>query len=147
MRKPPARDIPCSCWAAIPARPEKAGEILQTLHPDLRLAGTYCPEFGFEKRPEIVEEMKQSLRDASPDIIFVALGSPKQERVIADYRNVAPDAWWLGVGISFSFLCGEVRRAPKWMQKVGLEWSTASARSRRGSRSATSARTSPAESG
>ena len=59
---------------------------------------------------------------ARPDIVFVGLGSPKQEHVIASLRSCLPSAWWLGVGISFSFVCNRVRRAPPWMQKLGLEW-------------------------
>jgi hypothetical protein len=57
-----------------------------------------------------------------PDIVFVALGSPKQENLIQRIRSVLPHAWWLGVGISFSFLTGDVKRAPRWLQKIGLEW-------------------------
>ena len=48
---------------------------------------------------------------------------PKQEKLIARLRPILPSAWWVGVGNSFSFLCGDVRRAPKWMQVCGLEWS------------------------
>ena len=56
------------------------------------------------------------------DVVYVALGSPKQEKLIAALRHRLPQAWWIGVGISFSFLCGKVRRAPRWLQRVGLEW-------------------------
>jgi hypothetical protein len=59
---------------------------------------------------------------ARPDIVFVALGSPKQEQLIDRLRDRLPRTWWLGVGISFSFLAGEVKRAPRWMRKTGLEW-------------------------
>ena len=54
--------------------------------------------------------------------VFVALGCPKQERLIERIRPAAPRAWYLGVGISFSYLCGAVRRAPGWMRQSGLEW-------------------------
>jgi N-acetylglucosaminyldiphosphoundecaprenol N-acetyl-beta-D-mannosaminyltransferase len=54
--------------------------------------------------------------------VFVALGSPLQERVIAQFRVELPHAWWLGVGISFSLAAGEIRRAPEWMQRLSLEW-------------------------
>ena len=59
---------------------------------------------------------------ANPDIIYVALGSPKQEWLIGQLRGYLPRAWWLGIGISFSFLSGHVKRAPMWMQRAGLEW-------------------------
>ena len=59
---------------------------------------------------------------AKPNIVFVALGSPKQEYLINRIRQVLPSAWWLGVGASFSFLAGDVKRAPTWMRRAGLEW-------------------------
>ncbi len=58
----------------------------------------------------------------APDIVFIALGSPKQENLIQQIRSLLPKAWWLGVGISFSFLSGDVTRAPRWMQRLGIEW-------------------------
>lgn len=69
-----------------------------------------------------MSRLRQSIEQAGPDIIFVALGFPKQEKLIRELRAAAPEAWWMGVGISFSFLAGRVRRAPRWMQKCGLEW-------------------------
>ena len=88
----------------------------------LRIAGTYCPDYGFEHDPAQMAQMIETLRAASPDIVFVGLGSPKQERVIEIIRHNLPQTWWLGVGVSFSFLVGHVQRAPRWMQKLGLEW-------------------------
>lgn len=101
---------------------QAAAEVLRQRHPTLRVAGTYYPEFGFEHDPVKMAAMRQSVLDARPDIVFVALGCPKQERIIAGLRDPLPQSWFLGVGISFSFLCGRVRRAPKWMQRLGLEW-------------------------
>jgi len=90
--------------------------------PGLRVCGTLCPEPGFEDRPEEMAAMRRLVREARPDVVYVALGSPKQERLIAAIRGETPGAWWLGVGISFSFVCGEVSRAPAWMRRTGLEW-------------------------
>src|SRR5262249_12670154 len=52
----------------------------------------------------------------------VGMGSPKQEQIIQALRQDLPHAWMVGVGISFSFVAGTVRRAPEWMQRSGLEW-------------------------
>jgi N-acetylglucosaminyldiphosphoundecaprenol N-acetyl-beta-D-mannosaminyltransferase len=52
----------------------------------------------------------------------VALGFPKQERLIRILRDEFPRTWFVGVGISFSFVTGEVQRAPDWLQRIGLEW-------------------------
>lgn len=66
--------------------------------------------------------LKATLAAARPRIVYVALDFPKQARVIEMLRPAVAQAWFLGVGISFSFVAGEVRRAPRWMQKCGLEW-------------------------
>jgi N-acetylglucosaminyldiphosphoundecaprenol N-acetyl-beta-D-mannosaminyltransferase len=77
---------------------------------------------GFEDDSHEMSRIAERLTTARPDIVYVALGSPKQERLIDQMRYLLPGAWWIGVGISFSFLCGEVKRAPRWMQRLGLEW-------------------------
>src|SRR5690606_6165807 len=90
--------------------------------PGLEVAGTECPPFGFEGDEAYLDRLRARLLGTSPDIIFVGLGSPKQERLIRDLRELLPRAWFLGVGITLSFGAGEVRRAPVWMRKCGLEW-------------------------
>lgn len=86
------------------------------------VARTLCPPMGFERDPARMAEIESLLTDWQPHIVFVGLGSPKQEQLIARLRPLRQSAWFLGVGISFSFVTGEVRRAPVWMQKAGLEW-------------------------
>lgn len=99
-----------------------AAEILRVRNPELKVAGTFVPPYGFEKKPEEMSKLIDSLTQAKPDIIWVALGSPKQEQLINRIRQVLPSSWWLGVGISFSFLTGDVKRAPRWVQMLGMEW-------------------------
>jgi len=105
-----------------PGTAEAAADRLLALHPGLRIAGTFCPPFGFERDPARLEETLGHLRASTADIVYVALGSPKQELLIAEIQTVLPQAWWIGVGISFSFVSGEVPRAPRWLQRLGLEW-------------------------
>lgn len=105
-----------------PGAAEGAAAVLTSRYPELRIAGTACPPVGFENDPIQMARLREQLRAARPDIVYVALGSPKQERVIRQMRDDLPQTWWLGVGISLSFICGQVRRAPSWMQKAGLEW-------------------------
>lgn len=105
-----------------PGTAEEAANVLQERFEGLRLVGCHYPEFGFEKRPEAMQELRNQLEQARPDIVFVALGSPKQEQLMDLLSPLLPGAWWLGIGISFSFLSGRVRRAPVWMQRSGLEW-------------------------
>ena len=101
---------------------EKAGSILAEKYPGLKIAGHYCPPFGFEKDEAEMDRIGTLLLEANPDIVYVALGFPKQERLIQSMREACPNAWWLGIGISFSFVAGEVQRAPVWIQNLGLEW-------------------------
>ena len=105
-----------------PGTAEGAGKVLEKRYPGARVAGTACPPVGFEQDAALVAALRAQLVASRPDIVLVALGSPKQEQFIADYRTLLPSAWWLGVGISFSFVTGDVARAPRWMQRLGLEW-------------------------
>lgn len=105
-----------------PGAAEAAAAKFRELHPTLRIAGTECPPFGFETNVTFMADLQARLAEVRPDIIFVALGCPKQERVASVLRAALPATWFLGVGISFSFVSGEVKRAPAWMRRVGLEW-------------------------
>lgn len=101
---------------------EAAAAVLQRRLPTLTIAGMLCPPVGFERDPAMMREMVESLTRASPDLVFVALGCPKQERLITLLEEKLPHAWWFGIGVSFSFIGGIIPRAPLWMQRSGLEW-------------------------
>ena len=101
---------------------EKAKAVLEKKYNGLRVVGTQCPPFGFEKNQEEMDSITNGLNAARPDIVLVALGCPKQERLIDELRTQFPKTWFLGIGISLSFVTGDVRRAPSWCRKVGLEW-------------------------
>ena len=105
-----------------PGTAEQAAQVLKCGSPDLIVADALCPPFGFEQDPAYVAELRQAIRDSRAELVFVGLGSPKQELFIAQHRDVLPNAWWIGVGISFSFVSGEVTRAPRWVQRIGCEW-------------------------
>ena len=105
-----------------PGTAEGAARVLESRYPGLRIAGTACPKPGFEQSPAAVRGFYEGVESAEPDLVFVALGFPKQERVIRDLRPELPRTWFMGVGISFSYLSGDVRRAPAWIRKTGLEW-------------------------
>jgi len=105
-----------------PGVAEQAAGKLVEINPDLRVAGTLCPPVGFERDPGWRERIVQMLRNTKPGIVFVALGFPKQERLIAELRAELPSAWFIGCGAALSFVAGEFERAPRLIQRAGLEW-------------------------
>jgi N-acetylglucosaminyldiphosphoundecaprenol N-acetyl-beta-D-mannosaminyltransferase len=105
-----------------PGTAGRAAENLAARFPGIEIVGTFCPELGFEADPVANQAMEHAIRAASPDLVYVGLPFPKQERLILKLREAAPNAWFLGFGVSFSFVAGDLRRAPRWMQGAGLEW-------------------------
>jgi len=105
-----------------PGTAERAAAILRRRSPALQIAGIESPMLDPERDHRTVRAIAERICRARPGIIYVAFGSPKQEIFIDRVRHRLPGAWWMGVGISFSYLCGHVRRAPRWMRRLGLEW-------------------------
>ena len=100
----------------------RAADRLAAACPGLRVAGTFCPDFGFERDPAAYADLCAKVIDAQPDLVFAGLGFPKQERVIARIRPGLPQSWFVGCGAAVNFVAGDVGRAPRWMQRTGLEW-------------------------
>ncbi|QDU34537.1 Putative N-acetylmannosaminyltransferase [Poriferisphaera corsica] len=101
---------------------EKAAANLQRTIDHIEIVGVFSPIIVNNLSDNVLQMIVQQLDVAKPDIVYVALGSPKQERLIAKLRVRFPSVWFIGVGISFSFIAGDVKRAPSWIQKIGLEW-------------------------
>ena len=110
---------------ATPEAPDGARRAAQRLAdecPGLQVAGTLCPEYGFERNRDVYSEFRTAVKEAKPDLVFVGLGFPKQEKVITRRRADLPDAWFSGGGAAVNCVAGDVDRAPRWMQRTGLEW-------------------------
>ncbi len=105
----------------LPKSADLAAEVLQKRSSTLRIT-TYCPPFGFEKTATGLEETAQAIRSAKPDLLFVALGAPKQEFWIYEHGLKLSVPLSMGVGGSFEMVAGVVRRAPVWAQNFGCEW-------------------------
>jgi N-acetylglucosaminyldiphosphoundecaprenol N-acetyl-beta-D-mannosaminyltransferase len=99
-----------------------AADVIKRLHPCIEISGTYCPAFGFENDLKENTYIVNMIRKVSPDILFVGLGAPKQEEWIFRYKEYCEVPVSIGVGATFEFISGLVKRAPVWMQRVGLEW-------------------------
>lgn len=107
---------------AAPGVAAKAAEVLKEKYEDLNVAGTFSPAPGFEKDPQQITEICEMLQQAKPDILFLGLGSPKQEILYYKIRERLHIPVTLHIGASFDFVAGNIRRAPKWMSNIGLEW-------------------------
>ncbi|MCK5242455.1 WecB/TagA/CpsF family glycosyltransferase [bacterium] len=105
-----------------PSTAAKSAEVLKARYPKLMVSGTYSPDFGFEKDPIHNNKIIQMIQDAKPDILFIGLGTPKQENWADKYKDICKVPVLIGIGASFEFVAGMVKRAPVWMQKAGWEW-------------------------
>jgi N-acetylglucosaminyldiphosphoundecaprenol N-acetyl-beta-D-mannosaminyltransferase len=105
-----------------PGVAHRAAQIFRGRYPGLTIAGTTCPPVGFENDQHELDRIRKQIIDAAPQIVFVALGFPKQDLLIRSLRSSLPGASFLGVGISLSYATGDVSRAPDWICGLGLEW-------------------------
>jgi N-acetylglucosaminyldiphosphoundecaprenol N-acetyl-beta-D-mannosaminyltransferase len=99
-----------------------AGERLCNRYPPLRLVGTYSPPFGFEHDRKENNKIITMINSKKPDILFVGLGCPKQEKWIHNNIGKLGINVALCTGAAFDFVAGSMKRAPEWVQKMGLEW-------------------------
>jgi len=94
---------------------------LEKRFPGLVVAGTFCPPFRPLTDAED-EEIIRRIRAAEPDLVWVGLSTPKQERWMRSHVDRLGEAVLLGVGAAFDFHAGLKPQAPSWMQRIGLEW-------------------------
>ncbi|MDQ0285080.1 N-acetylglucosaminyldiphosphoundecaprenol N-acetyl-beta-D-mannosaminyltransferase [Desulfofundulus luciae] len=114
---------------AAPGVAEEAARRLKEKHPGLVVAGT---QHGYFKPAPVTTgtgetgvtewDVVEQIRAAQPDLLFVALGAPKQEKFIARHKQALGVPVAMGVGGSFDVIAGRVARAPVWMQRLHLEW-------------------------
>ena len=97
---------------------EKAVEALQKKYPNITIVKAIDGYQNVEKDLEIAEEISNE----DPDLVLVALGSPRQEIWINKYSNLFPQSIMIGIGGSLDIWSGKVKRAPKWFRDNHLEW-------------------------
>lgn len=105
-----------------PGVPQRAGEELRDLYPGLQVAGADSPPLGFDQDPQAIEAVRDRVAAAAPDIVYVGLGFPKQERLIAALAPACPRAWFLGCGAAIPYAAKALPRPPAWMRRTGLAW-------------------------
>ena len=99
---------------------DKLRDALEKAYPGLSIAGMYSPPFRALSEEED-KEITAMIAEADADFIWVGLGAPKQERWMAAHEGSFRGVM-VGVGAGFDYFAGNIKRAPKWMQKCGLEW-------------------------
>lgn len=93
---------------------------LKEQYPEMDIVGMYSPPFRELTEQENMEIIEK-INSTSPDFIWVGLGAPKQENWMFEHKNKV-NGLMVGVGAGFDYHAGNIKRAPKWMQKCSLEW-------------------------
>lgn len=108
-------------FGGAPGVAEQLAGKLKEQFPKLEVVGTFTPPFR-RLNPDEEIELCEKVRAARPDIFWVGLSTPKQEKFMAEYLPKLDATLMIGVGAAFDFLSGRVKQAPRWMQRTGLEW-------------------------
>ena len=95
---------------------------LRRMHPGLRIVGGYSPPFRALSTEED-DAIARQIDQAKPDVLWVGIGAPKQEKWMARVRDRIEVPVMVGVGAAFDFHAGRISQAPHWMQERGIEWS------------------------
>ena len=101
---------------------EKGKKRILKKYPNLNICGHYSPPLGFENNPVELEKSLDLISESKADILIVFLGCPKQERFIAKYKDEYQVPVSITMGGCIDFIGADIKRAPMWMQKSGLEW-------------------------
>jgi N-acetylglucosaminyldiphosphoundecaprenol N-acetyl-beta-D-mannosaminyltransferase len=106
----------------LPGAAASAALIAEQRYRGATIVGTYCPPFETFDTEEEQGRIREVVRSARPDVLLVAFGAPKQEKWIAANKDLLGVPVSIGVGGSFEMAAGMLKRAPRWIQKAGLEW-------------------------
>ena len=107
---------------ASPGVGDKLKDIILTKYPNARVIGVYVPPFMATFTAAENEKMISAVNAASPDVLLVSLTAPKQDIWIANNKDALNATLMVGIGGAFEVMAGLAKRAPKWVQKAGLEW-------------------------
>ena len=96
--------------------------ILKQQYPALQVAGIYSPPYRFEFDPEEEKKAIEIIQKAKPDILFLAISSPRAEKWLHKKKIEINVPVSMAIGGAFNFITGKEKRAPKWLQDFGMEW-------------------------
>jgi len=100
----------------------EASRLLQQRNAGLTIAGVFAPPQGFNPISEDARRCIATIGDSGADLCFVALGAPKQELFADHGKSLLPNVSFVCIGAGLDFIAGVQVRAPRWMQRWGLEW-------------------------
>jgi N-acetylglucosaminyldiphosphoundecaprenol N-acetyl-beta-D-mannosaminyltransferase len=108
-------------YGGAPGVAEALAEKLKARFPKLEITGTFTPPFRALNAGE-EKQFVETIRAAQPDILWIGLSTPKQEKFMAEFLPKLDATLMIGVGAAFDFHSGRAKQAPRWMQRSGLEW-------------------------
>jgi N-acetylglucosaminyldiphosphoundecaprenol N-acetyl-beta-D-mannosaminyltransferase len=118
----PDRPLRTFLLGAAPGVAERAAERIKYKWPNVMVVGVHSPPIGFEHDARQCAEILQLVADAAPDLLVVGLGCPKQEIWLHTYQQRLAVKAAIAGGATIDFLAEEQSRAPRWVQRIGLEW-------------------------
>jgi len=104
-----------------PGVAEELKNALEMKYPGIKIRGVYCPPFRNLTQAE-ENELRRMMAEVSPDILWVGISSPKQERFMASHCGILKCRFMVGVGAAFDLHTGRMKDAPAWMKQAGLQW-------------------------
>ncbi len=101
---------------------DRARANMEAKFPGLQVVGTACPPLGFEKDEKELARLRDTIAQVHPDVVLACFGCPKQEKwIYQNYQHIGAKVC-LAAGATVDFLAGNVKRAPKWVSRIGMEW-------------------------
>ena len=120
-KQPASRGYKFFFYGGMPGAPEAMTEYIRTSSPDVQIAGTLSPPFRELTRAED-EQVCQTILDSGANIVWVGLGSPKQDVWIAEHCEKLPGCVLIASGATFDFFSGRIKQAPWLIRTMGFEW-------------------------
>lgn len=101
---------------------ERAKEQIEKDYPGIKKITTICPKFGYEENDDLCIDYINQINNSECDIVLMCTGSPKTELFMNNYYDHFNNCLYMLVGATVDFIAGNIKRAPKWMSNIGLEW-------------------------